>query len=275
MSRSVWFFADGDRAAGPVSWDALLAAARRNELTRAGRVWTPAVDGWISASDVPWLFGEAGSGAVPPTAAEGAMAVPPPLKGTVFARSRPASPIKRLGLVPAEPWRRAVGLLIDAGVVILLTLLIGGSFYWALQQWGLNGPDVEQSDIMSLTTVVILLLYHVAAESYWGTSAGKALMRCRVVDAFGETPFATRIVARAFFRGVTVIGVMVGAMVLLDGRVSSSNRPWVFSTAPLVIFTMVSVWVRDRRALHDLAGGTWVVRVATGASAEARLADTR
>ncbi|MBL8980999.1 MAG: RDD family protein [Gemmatimonadetes bacterium] len=261
MSRTVWFFADGDRAAGPVTWDALLAAARRRELTPAGRVWTPAVDGWIAAGDVPWLFGATDEAAsAPAPLAEGVLAVPPPLKGTIFARSRPASPVKRLGLAAAEPWRRLVALVIDTVTVGLLSLALGGALVWAVQRAGLNGAEVERSDIFALTATVLLLMYQVAVESYWGTSLGKRLATCRVVDAYGETPFATRIVIRSVVRGLAVIGLLVILVSLLNGGVRAADQAWLAVTAPLVLFSGVSVWVRDRRALHDLAAGTWVVR---------------
>lgn len=260
MSRTVWFFADGNRAAGPVTWDALLAAARRRDLTPAGRVWTPAVDGWIAAGDVPWLFGVAESTLAATDLAEGVLAVPPPLKGTIFARSRPTSPIKRLGLIAAQPWRRLLALAIDTVAVGLLALAIGGAFVWGVQRAGLNGAEVERSDIFALTATVLLLMYQVAVESYWGTSLGKRLAQCRVVDAYGETPFATRIVIRSLLRGLAVVGLLVIGMSVLNGGVRAADEPWLAVTAPLVLISSVSVWVRDRRALHDLAGGTWVVR---------------
>ncbi|MBK8247193.1 MAG: RDD family protein [Gemmatimonadetes bacterium] len=260
MSRTVWFFADGDRAGGPVTWDALLAAARRRELTPAGRVWTPAVDGWLAARDVPWLFGTSDAALAPADVIEGGLAVPPPLKGTIFARSRPASPVKRLGLVPAAPWHRALALAIDLMVLFVLTLAIGGTFLWALQRAGLNGPEVEQSDLFALTAFVLLLLYPVATESYWGASLGKRLLKCRVVDAFGETPFATRIVIRSLVRGVGVLGLLVAAMSVANGGIRNADEVWVAATVPLLAFSAISLWLRDRRALHDFAGGTWVVR---------------
>lgn len=260
MSRTVWFFADGERAGGPVTWDALLAAARRGEVTPKGRVWTPAVDGWVLARDVPWLFGTSDATLAPTDVAEGGLAVPPPLKGTIFARSRPASPVKRLGLVPAAPWHRALALASDLVVLFVLTLAIGGSFLWALQRAGLNGPEVEQSDIFGLAAVVLLLLYPVATESYWGASLGKRILKCQVVDAFGETPFATRIVIRSLVRGLGVLGLLVSGATIADGGIRSANVAWFVGTVPVFVFSAVSVWLRDRRALHDLAGGTWVVR---------------
>lgn len=260
MARTVWFFADGDRAVGPISWDALLSAARRHELTAAGRVWSPGVEAWVSAREVPWLFGppdEAPSG----IAAEGgAIAVPPPLKGTRFARTRPASPLTRLGLEAARPWYRALAFLIDSGAVILLAAGLGPLLHWAMDRWGVIAPDVSANDLTGLSAAVLLILYSVGVDSYWGTSLGKRLTGCRLIDAYGDTPFATRIVIRSFVRAATAMGVLVMGIGIANGGIPRNDRDWWIMTAPLVLGTALSVWFRDRRTLHDLAGGTWVVR---------------
>ncbi len=256
----MWFYSEHERSAGPVTWDGLLAAVHRQELTPAGRVWTPAVDAWISARDVPWLFAPPQDAATPVDPGAWDLAVPPPLKGTRFARARAASPLVRLGLQSAAPQYRVLAFLIDSIVVTLLGVGTGALAHWYFMRKGLISPDVSLSDLMALATLVQLIVYHVAAESYWGTSIGKRLTACRVVDAGGEVPFASRIVIRAVVRALSVIGVIVVVASLENGELQSSNVGWAIISVPILLGTVMSGMVRERRAVHDFAAGTWVVR---------------
>jgi hypothetical protein len=51
-----WYLGRGGRAIGPVTFEALVGAARRGRLGRNDYVWQPGADRWERADDIPALW---------------------------------------------------------------------------------------------------------------------------------------------------------------------------------------------------------------------------
>lgn len=88
-----------------------------------------------------------------------------------------------------------------------------------------------------LLVVIILFLYHFLFHSLMGCTLGDRLMKMRVIDSYGQRPGFLRVLIRTLGMGVSFI--LAGAGFL-----------WI-------------AFDRERRALHDWVGGTYVVLIPT------------
>lgn len=267
-SRSAWYYADLAGREGPISWDALLAAVQRGQLSPRGLVWAPGVDDWVPAGEIPWLFGSPGD--VPADLIDDGfdgdgVAAPPPLTHTIYGRSRQStrSPIGRRGQQVAPVVSRALAALIDLLIVVLLTVAIGG-FIGALILRANPASALDTvATVRTATFFVLPLLYHVAAESFSGTTIGKRVFGLMVVDAAGETPFASRIVVRSLVRYLVLLALI---MAIVFGREEyhgdgeMEGRVLLALALPYLALCAALASRRERRMPHDRVAGTWVVR---------------
>lgn len=281
MSRVAWYYAERGETHGPVTWDGLLAAVQDGRLSSTGSVWSPGVDDWVASNAVPWLFRMGGATAPLPlgagttpagdvTASQPVVTNPPPIRtGRVWTRKgRVArSPLTRFGFQRAMTWRRAVAAIADligasvigfviAAIVVALERKRGGPA-------GSDGLFAIGFGIWAAT----LLLYHVAQESMSGTTVGKRLMQVQLVDANGEPPFATRIVARVVLRFVAVYWVLFSglsvALYLTGSRADVRIVPFMLAVSAMLL---VPLFLGERRPLHDLLTGCWLVRAPTAST---------
>ena len=143
-------------------------------------------------------------------------------------------------------WRRAVASGIDAALLVPLVLVfsgatsaIAGGNFPRLGEIGLGyavnlALDGGAAGWAALVTGgVIILLYMLIFSSTTGQTPGKRAMGVRIINEFGETPSVPRALVRVF------------------GQVVS-----------MALFSLGWLWIgfsREKRGLHDLLAGTYVV----------------
>ena len=174
----------------------------------------------------------------------------------VRLRSRRA-PIYNYGMQPAGSsdgapllvagfWRRAAASVVDAMLLVPLVLVFagatsaiaGGNF----PRWGeigfgymvhlaLDGGPAGWAALV--TGAVIVVLYMLIFVSAGGQTPGKRVLGLKVIDLYGETPSVPR------------------ALLRVVGQVLS-----------MAVFSLGWLWIgfsREKRGLHDLIAGTYVV----------------
>jgi|GEM_PF-2058512 len=282
MSRVVWYFAEKGETHGPLAWDGLQAAVQEGRLTKAGSVWSPGVDDWVPSVVVPWLIHATAApialrevNAGPSVAgAQHLVTSPPPVKSVAGWRWQwpsATSPVARFGLQRAALSHRVLAAAID----LLLSSLIGAGvallagYVMRIQQIG----DIDSRyDGVGAIWLVSLLLYHVAFESLDGKTVGKRFMNCRLVDAKGEPPFATRVVARVILRFVVLFWAINVVYPLASiALVTKWTYEFTASNMPIaLVIVLLADWlplfIGERRPLHDILAGCWLVN--TSAASE-------
>jgi uncharacterized RDD family membrane protein YckC len=181
------------------------------------------------------------------------------LERSLAAEPAPVCPQCGLPLVPVQIaglWRRVLGGVVDFAILTVTT----GPLAWALDRMldpmspGTRSLDLSTapdriefalglltSDLSSLLLrvgplLVFIGLYFMFTISWSGRSFGQRLLSMRVVDRHGQPP------------SVLVAGLRTVAQ--LAGLVAAALGPlWI-------------AFDSERRALHDLAAGTYVVRSA-------------
>ena len=134
---------------------------------------------------------------------------------------------------PAGFWIRALALVLDFVVfgVVQITFSVGaGRVLGAAVE-----DDLTYQSAVLFFTLVFTLLYTSAMHATAGQTIGKMLAGVCVVDGEGEPP-----------------------------RFGTAVLRYIAYYASLFTFTLGFVMAalrRDKRALHDLIAGTWVVRV--------------
>lgn len=143
-------------------------------------------------------------------------------------------------------WRRSLVALLDAIVLLPLVLLFGGAtsaiagrqlprfgelgFGYVVQLVTDGGIAGVVALVMAAVVSVLYLLMFYAVS---GQTPGMRLMHMRVIDAWGDSPSVPRALLR-------IIGIGLS----------------------LSLFGLGWLWVafsREKRGLHDLIAGTWVV----------------
>lgn len=132
-------------------------------------------------------------------------------------------------LRPAGFWRRALALLVDAGVWWLL-LKVGDLLALALARWDLVARAFDYTYGLVVPGAYVVLLHGTT-----GQTLGKMLVGARVVGLSGQPIGYPRALAR------------YGA--------------WFLSALPLFVGFLVAATRGDKRALHDLVAGTRVIRL--------------
>jgi len=107
-----WYYQDGDKQRGPVTWAELRRMAAEGELSPEDRVWGEGLPGWQAAKLIPSLF---------PKQAE-----PPPL---------PDAEAK-------GKWMEGAGVLLFGSLAGLAMLLFVGYLVWR----GVHSPDTSTED---------------------------------------------------------------------------------------------------------------------------------
>jgi uncharacterized RDD family membrane protein YckC len=134
---------------------------------------------------------------------------------------------------PAGFWIRALALVLDflvfAFVQITFSVGAGRVFGAAVDD------DLSYQSAVLFFTLLFTLLYTSAMHATAGQTIGKMLAGVRVVDGEGEPPrFGTAV--------LRYVGYYASFFTFTLGFVMAGLR-------------------RDKRALHDLIAGTWVVRI--------------
>lgn len=134
---------------------------------------------------------------------------------------------------PAGFWIRALALGVDfvlfAFVQVTFNFLAARTFGVAVED------DLSYQSAVFLFTVIFTCLYTSAMHATAGQTIGKMLARVEVVDAEGEPPrFGTAL--------LRYIGYYASFFTFTLGFIMAGLR-------------------QDKRALHDLLAGTWVVHV--------------
>ena len=134
---------------------------------------------------------------------------------------------------PAGFWIRALALAVDLIVFGFVELTFG---FMAARLFGAAvEDDISYQSAVFLFTLVFTLLYTSAMHATAGQTIGKMVTRVQVVGATGEPPsFGTAV--------LRYIGYYASLITFTLGFLMAGLR-------------------RDKRALHDLVAGTWVVRV--------------
>jgi uncharacterized RDD family membrane protein YckC len=148
--------------------------------------------------------------------------------------------------------RRLIGFLIDLFLINILFVLIFygillplypaifAPWFAASQAMLASGqlasfhPPAPAESLLELLTVTLFLLYFAGYHFAHGRTPGKSIVRLRVVDRHGEKPTVSRALVRAL-------------VLCLSG----------YLFVPLLFIFLHP----QRRALHDLAAGTYVVEL--------------
>ena len=116
----------------------------------------------------------------------------------------------------------------------------------------------------------IYALYFVIGHGLYGKTVGKKLLRLRVVDVETEQPISMR---QSFFRDI--VPIFFSVIVLIQEIVSPptstyvADSDFVFTSVDWILLSSLAWFFLDlivcllspkRRAIHDLIGGTVVVR---------------
>jgi uncharacterized RDD family membrane protein YckC len=151
------------------------------------------------------------------------------------------------GEIPAEPrwggfFRRVGAFLIDAGMILLLSALMGAMSYVGYKvglsaherpiTWNNAAPLVS---FLTLAWMALATIYFVAFHGMEGKTVGKWLFGLRVVGV-GQRPISYR---RALLRWIGTVG--------LGGASLGLAFLWI-------------LWQREKRGWHDFLARTWVVR---------------
>lgn len=174
-----------------------------------------------------------------------------------------AKPTPRLA---AGFWPRAGALLLDAAVLYFASSLIGSSAY---------APLMALNPYLPWIAAAVMVLYFTLAESRigGGQTLGKLIFRLRTVELAppGE-PARAPASGAALLRAVSK-GVLLALVMDLQGFAliapPAALPAWTLGLALLRVFSLalliaqVTAVLMDprRRALHDLLGGTRVIRV--------------
>lgn len=145
-------------------------------------------------------------------------------------------------------WRRTVAAIFDGLLLLPLVLLFGGATAAmagrSLPRAGELGfgylvhlaVDGGLAGAVALAIgVLVMVLYLVIFTATSGQTPGMRLLRLRMIDAYGDSPSLLR-------AGLRIVALSVS----------------------ILFFCLGYLWVgfsRDKRGLHDLIAGTYVVRV--------------
>lgn len=158
---------------------------------------------------------------------------PPPLATTEppwsWLADRGAAADREAGLRPAGFWRRALALVVDAGVWWLL-LAVGDLLTAMLARWELVARAFDYTYGLVVPAAYVVLLHGTT-----GQTLGKMLAGARVVGLSGAPIGYPRALGR--------------------------YAAWFLSALPLLAGFLVAAARSDKRALHDLVAGTRVIRV--------------
>lgn len=174
----------------------------------------------------------------------------------------------------ASRWRRLFAYLVDVAVLLIPSLIVvfitvaftiddienlfveqsDGTFEFR------EGGEEEFNDALSRGGLVALVLsgiYYIVFTATTGQTAGKALLRIRVVEValgLGANPSWSASALRF------LIYALPGAVgVALSLNASTENVAPLFSIAGTVVILWI-LWDKAARGLHDIVAGTLVVR---------------
>ena len=151
---------------------------------------------------------------------------------------------------------RFIALLLD--VIILLPLSIATDMFANTEDGGMAGT------VILAAANFINILYFFLLHWLFGQTAGKYLMKVKVVDVEKEGPIGFR---RAFVRELPqIIGVILTFIPALSLPIGGHpEAPLTLVAIPIIIWALADVIVfltnERRRALHDMIAGTIVVKI--------------
>jgi len=144
-------------------------------------------------------------------------------------------------------FRRGVATLVDAALLLPLLLLFGGASAivagQTLPALGELGPGYlvhlvvdggTAGSVALAIAALVLALYAIIFASAGGQTPGQRVLGLRVIDGYGRPPTVLRATVRALALALSVALAGLGVL-------------WI-------------AFSREKRGLHDLLAGTWVVR---------------
>lgn len=221
-----WYYVDvAHQRQGPVPAEALADAFRRGQANRDSLVWREGLPQW---EPLAGHLGELGLLAPPPV----------PAAAPSVASTAPAGPAE---VVDAGFMRRLGAYFLDSmivGSVFYVVWIVGVLVVMAVATGGGGTPD---DTTMAWGFGLVGLLYPVMSLAYYAgmessklqATVGKMAAGIKVVDAEGRR--------------------------LTFGRAAGRWAASLLSYLTLYIGFLMAGWTRRKRALHDLAAGTYVV----------------
>jgi uncharacterized RDD family membrane protein YckC len=146
----------------------------------------------------------------------------------------------------ATPSERFLGAFIDGLINMAIILPLG--FFMGLYSTGAGdkpGGSIMLNVVLGLVGFAIFVAIHWTFLNSTGQTIGKKVAKTRIVTMAGEKPGMGDLVGKRY-AFMNLIGII----------------PLVGSILPLV--NVLFVFRKDRRCLHDLIGGTQVVKVIPG-----------
>jgi uncharacterized RDD family membrane protein YckC len=146
-------------------------------------------------------------------------------------------------LRPATPGARVGAYIIDC-LIVNLTLAFAGALSGALPV-SAEGLGQRAAYTAAVISAVVMLAYFAAAETVFGRTLGKRLLRCAVVTADGGP--------------VTLRAALLRRVVFVGGLVVPMLGPLLAFAAPLAMLVTVIQDAPAGRGFHDQLAGTLVV----------------
>ena len=207
---SEWWYAAGAQRSGPVDDAALKRLLQEDAVSPATLVWRAGLDEWTPMGSVdelshllrtvpPPLPSQQFSAARPKEEAEAARPNAAPPVGLIPSSPVPAvAPALQEGsAVTATPWRRWFARLFDLwiGVIIILALLFFAVLAWpsATLDW-IGTPTAAL--FLTLGLIPAALVLDACIHAVFGSTAGKAILRIRIVSAANDRPGGWSYLAR-------------------------------------------------------------------------------
>lgn len=220
-----WYYAEGDKQAGPVSDTYLKECLQRGQLDPSTLVWHESMKDWTPASRVPHLMD---SRPAAPPLVEGAPAYgATPAYGAATAHA--AAPAGYAGF-----WKRFAAFIIDRILLFGVGMFVGAIFGFI---YALSNPDPDMGNLQLYAYcigVFINFLYFTFFESSaLQATLGKKALGIIVTDLDGNRIGYARAVGRYFAS--------------------------FFSYVTLLVGFMMAGFTERKQALHDMIAGCLVV----------------
>ncbi|MDF1826299.1 MAG: RDD family protein [Verrucomicrobiales bacterium] len=236
-SNTIYYLArDGEPIGEKVQAD-VISDLRRGRLRRTDLAWTEGMPEWQPIASIPDLMVEA---EVPTSTLAGAYVSPLPVPATELSRQLPE---KKVEPPPyASVGARLLGALVD--VSIFLAVVLGP----AIAIDGVDAVFDEKTDLSSTALIavgvsfLVLAITQLVLISRRGQSLGKVFAKTRIhLEATGEQAgFLNAILLRSFVGGLPTNIPLIGMVY------------WLVDCC--------FVFRSDHRCIHDLIGGTIVLR---------------
>lgn len=223
-----WYYAEGDKQAGPVSDTYLKECLQRGQLDPSTLVWHESMKDWTPASRVPHLMDQ--QAAAPPLMEDAPAYGAASAYGAATAHT--AAPAGYAGF-----WKRFAAFIIDR-IILFVTNAIVGVIFGLIYALSVSDPDQVTAQLIgTLIGLCINLLYFSLFESSsLQATPGKLALGIIVTDLDGNRIGYARAVGRYFASLLSYVTLLVGFM--------------------------MAGFTERKQALHDMIAGCLVVNKA-------------